>query len=467
MTTSILSGLAGKAAPHSRCFALALLAGQVLPAVAADYTARASFDVQATHNDNLRMSEENKVSVNKYLTTPLLALGASTERTTFGLTSIFYLNKYSDSRYDSNDMNIGLALNHKLENSAFGLNANYVRDSTITSEELTTGIVGDTAKRATRYMVSPSYQYFLSDKNMLQFQGSYIKQDYEASDYTAYDRASGGIDWVHSFDERLKMVLSATYSDYESEDVNYVVPLIDLPRVVQNPDGSIELDPLSILPRGSFGDQSYRTRTKEKGGQIGVDYQWSEQSLIQARLGSSESESSYPLESSQDFCSYPQYQALALFPQIRPYLGSCDREDTSDRVSTAQLAWTWQNENHDFNLNATKQTQPTSSGYTVDSLQVLSNWNYRPTELDQFGVSLTVVRNRSIDDSESVRNSAIGNRDYESASLSYRRQFGEEWFVSTIYTYSHQRYTELDTNAHGSAISLAIRYRPQAWHWAR
>lgn len=447
MRVNTSSRAAKNPAPHRRLIALVICVGAVSTGWATDYSATAGVEARPTYNDNLRMAETDKTAVYKYMLTPNIKLDAKTETTTFELASIFYFNRYDKTEFNSDDQNVLFVFNHAFESSSVGLNANLVRESTITSEVLTTGLIGDTAQRTEQYVLSPSWIYELNDTNQFQLQGSYVSQDYASEQYTPYKNTSANFDWVHIATERLKLVASLTYSNYHSDDITFDVPRTD----------TIYPGIPFVIPQGYFGSESYSTRTKDKGAQLGVDYQWSEQSMIQARAGRSKSTTSYPLKGDDVVCADPFSQVFGAI---------CDPEETTDQMSTAQLNWTWNNETQQFSLNGTKTTQPTSSGYTVDALRVGSSWSYKLTELDQIAATATLVRNRSKNASQ-VRNAAIADRDYQSASISYQRQFGQEWFVSTTYQFNRQKYTEVDFDANSNVYSVGIRYQPQAWHWAR
>lgn len=461
------SSTARRSRGHGLFLVPAVLAASTFPVHAVDYSATGSVSAVVSHHDNLRMTERNQVSVEKYLVSPIISFAAKSETSMLSLNSIFYVNRYSDDRFDSDDQNIGLSMAHEMERWTLGLNANLVRESTITSEELSSGIVGETAERAERRAISGSASYTLTDTNLLQFQGAYLDQDYDASGFTGYENSSATLDWLHIFSERWKLVLSASYTKYESEKLPELpVPYTTIIVPVERDDGSVDLVP---VPRGAYGDQSYSSITETKGGQIGIDYQWSEQSLLQARLGSSNSKSSRSTSfNNPGFCSSYDYNYISTqAPEFLIYLGGVCYDDDHSRVSTAQVSWSWNNEKQKFNLNGTKQTSPTANGYTVDSTQLRSSWSYRLTERDTLGANLTVVRNRALNEDETSRNAAIANRNYASINVSYRRQLSEKWSVSASYQYSEQEYTDLDNNAHGNVVSLTIGYKPQGWHWAR
>lgn len=462
------AGTAGRSIRSTRfhSVAFAVLAAQTLPAFAMDYAITSSIDEQVTYTDNLRMSETDKMAVSRSLTTPVISFTADSENTTIGLNTIFYFNRYSKDQYDSNDQNIGLSFAHKFERSTVSLNANLVRESTITSETLASGVVDEQARRTERYVASPSWQYYVTDADMLQLQASYTKQDYSTSGYTPYQDYGGGLDWIHIVDERLKLIASLQYSEYKSEETaRYPVPIFTLPEPIIINGQLIGVIP-DAIPRGAFGDQSYLSRIKDKGLQLGADYQLSENNLLQARLGTSWSDRTLETRSSQDFCSNDLYLYLQQFTEFQRYLGNCDTS-SKDRISTAQLSWTWTGETQSVDLSGTKQSQPTANGYTVDSTQINTNWGYKITELDLLSAELVLLRNRAIGDTSSLQNSGTADRNYGSMTLSYRHQFGENWFVSASYGYARQKYLETNVDANAKTMSLTIRYRPQEFHWAR
>lgn len=459
-------------------FVSAVFAGLAPTGFAADYSGSVTVSGDASHNDNLRMTENNKQAVNKYLLTPMFRLGADTETSTLLLTSILYFNRYDKSQFNSNDQNIGVAYTKKFENSAAGFNANVVRDSTITSETLTTGRVSESAQRTDRYQAAPYFSYTLNETNMLQLSGNYTTQNYQADGYTGYKSGSGQLDWSYIFNERLKFISTALYSDYESDDSQkYDVPISELPVPLQIGIDPVTNQPILVqrtLPAGALGQQSSATRVKEKRLQIGVDYQLSEASLVQARLGRSHTDTIHELNDPQSICGSALQAELI---QIGLQLGSgryiaaanglCDQPDSDSVQSTAELDWTWSNERQQFNLSATKANTPTANGYVVDAIQVDSFWNFKVTEADQIFAHLALVRNRTIDETTSAQNASVGNRDYVSATLGYNHQISQYWFINTSYQFSQQKYPDLDSQASSKVISLGIRYQPQEWHWSR
>ncbi|HET8709803.1 MAG TPA: hypothetical protein VFM32_00400, partial [Spongiibacteraceae bacterium] len=229
---------------------------------AADYSAGASASVDTSHNDNIRLAQNNKTSVSKYDFSPSVTFGAATETTKLNLNSNFDFNRYDRSEFDSNDQTIALDLSHKLENGSINLDAAYINNSTVTSELLTSGKIGNKAERAEQYQLSPSWIYSINETNLLQLQASYLVQDYRSNAYHGYKSAVAGIDWVHMLSERAKLITAFSYSDYQSDDIKFNVPGRDL-FVLSGIDSRIY-----SLYSGWLDQQSYSTESKVKNLQL-------------------------------------------------------------------------------------------------------------------------------------------------------------------------------------------------------
>jgi len=442
-------------------------------AFATDYAAGLSANVNASHNDNIRFTKNEKTSVRKYDAAPTLTFSASTETTNFEIDSTFDFNRYDKSEFNSDDQNIAMALSRQFESSSLSLKAAYINNSTITSELLTSGRIGEKAERAEQYQLSPQWTYSISELNLLQVQASYTAQDYHSAAYLGYKNIGSEIDWIHVANERLRWVTALTYSDYHSDETRFGVPGSGIlyPSTDPSDPGTHFATPFgsaALITPNQFGDQSYSTRTKDIGFQIGLDYQWSEQSLMKARFGRSKSDTTYPVKDLNDTCANPDYLRLVQLGLGSSVGAICDDVPrVSEKLSTAELDWTWSNERQQFNLNSTKSTQPSSNGYTVDALQVGLNWSYHLTELDRISTMLSVARNRAPNKTGSLQNGSIADRDYGSATVAYERQISEFWFLNTSFQFSEQKYTQIDYQSSARVFSLGINYRPQQWHWSR
>ena len=427
---------------------------------AADYAAGFTVDENVSHNDNIQLVKTNKIAIAKNDLSPKLTFGINTETNKAQLDSTFNFNRYDKSEFNSNDQNIALALSHQFESSSVGLNASYFHNTTLTSELLTSGRIGNKADRAEQYTLSPNWSYTLNEINLIQLSGTYTTQNYGNNAYIGYKNTGVELDWIYLINERLKWTTAATYSEYNSDNLTINVP--NATFIAASNDGNTYR-----VPADSFGQQSYSTKMKDKGIQVGLDYQWSEQSQIITRLGRTKDDTTYPIHDLDSVCTNANY--LSLPADIRAFTGAlCSNvPHSTNLLSTAEIDWTWSSELQQLGLTATKSTQPTSNGYAVDALQLGSNWSYQLSELDKISASVSLVRNRAIDKNNSRQNTSIADRDYGSATLQYQRQLNEYWFVNASFQFSEQKYTQIDSQASSRVYSLGISYKPQQWHWAR
>lgn len=265
--------------------------------------------------------------------------------------------------------------------------------------------------------------------------------------------------WVHIISDRMKFTATTIYSDYRSDDVT-----LDVPAIAGG--DALSFSPPFFFHQGDFGQQSYITKTTSSGLRVGIDYQWSEQSLIKAQIGGSHLRTSYPIRDPRAICANSIFLLLAA--DLGPVVGSaCTLQATSNTQSNAGVTWMWNGENQQLNLNATKAIQPTSNGYAVDSTQLASSWNYQPSELNSLNINLSAARNRAIDKTNSLQDSSIADRDYASATVQYARRLSENFVLNASFQFSYQKYVQIDYKASSRSYSLGLRYSPKQWHLAR
>jgi hypothetical protein len=424
---------------------------------AAEYAAGFAVNARASYNDNIRLEQRDKIAVKKYNLSPTLTLATNTETDKFELDSTFDFNRFDKSEYNSNDQRLSMAYSHQLESSSIGLDATYTHNTTTTSETLTSGRVG--TNRSELYTLSPNWTYTLTETNLIRLAGSYAIQDYQASQsasYYGHKDTSAELDWIYVLNDRFRFITAVTYSVYKYDDVELDVPT----RVVVGSD----LGGIFTIAPGALGTQSYATKTTSKGINIGLEYQWSEQSHINARFGRGLNRTSYDVQDPNQICESPFIQNLE---QSSGPFSACGLQASSGPQIAANIDWDWTTERQQFNLSANKTTQATSNGYTVDSIQVGANWSYRLSELDKMLTGVSLVRNRAIDKDNPLQNTSNADRNYGSVTLQYQRTLTENWSLIAGYVYSQQKYVDVDNQASSRVYSLGITYRPQQWLWSR
>lgn len=423
--------------------------------------ASAVVDTKAGHDDNIRLVQKDKTAVNEIDLAPQLNLDVRTENTTVHLGTIVKARRFNRSEFNSDDQNVNLSITHSSERASFGIGATYIHDSTLTSELLSSGRIGTKADRSEQYLLAPSFSYALSETNRVALTGQYASQDYGSAAYIGYSDASADLSWTYLESEQLKWILSASYSDYRSEDMEFGVPT----RTVFGISGVNGL--LYFIRPGAFGTQAYATRMQDKGLSGGFDYQFTERSLIKLRLGWAKDRLTFPINDHDNVCENPFY--LNLPADIKAATGAiCDSiPDRKTALTTAAINWSWLGENQKVVLDLSKATQPTSNGYAVDATRLKSTWSYQISELDKIILDISLAKNRAISNESTLQNTSLADRNFGTARLSYQKQISERWFADLSYQYTTQKYTQTDYEANSKTIAIGINYRPAQWFWSR
>lgn len=111
-------------------------------------------------------------------------IGARSDNYEVALANQFIINSYkSDFDLDSEDIRLDLTSNYDFnERSQFGVNGNFIYDTTLTSEldGTGTGIVQDNIRRQ-QWSVTPTWSYALSDTQMIQTSYMHLETEYDES----------------------------------------------------------------------------------------------------------------------------------------------------------------------------------------------------------------------------------------------------------------------------------------------
>jgi hypothetical protein len=401
---------------------------------AAEYTAAGSVRMEALYDNNIQWTIADAKSVSGRTLIPEFSLGAASETTTADLQLHTWFRRFSISDYDSDDQDLQLSVQHKLERQQFGLSFKTVRDSTLTSELLDSGRVAD-ARRHTQNLLQPSWTYLLSEKNLLTAQGSYSVSKYSGEQYTNYDYWQASLRWTHVLSERLRLFLETDHSDYQSAQRPFVFGFLGLAIT-----------------------QGYATSSVDNSVQIGGDYALSEALQLSLQVGRTFDKTSYEVRDPLRLCS-------SAFAPISPL---CSLQENRTQLSLLDSSLTWSaGERSQLSASASRQTQPSSDGYTLQSTQYNVNWRYQLWEAGTLSAAVTIGDNSV---SGANKNSGLArqsDRRFRYATLAYTHQLNERWSLDCKYRYQYQKYDELDRSATSKAVYLGINYRPREWRWRR
>ncbi|NNG03142.1 MAG: outer membrane beta-barrel protein [Inquilinus sp.] len=197
-----------------------VLAGRS-PAEAADWTLEAFASERVAYDDNVGFTRTGEISDESSRTTLGFDIDGGTEVLDLSLVSRFDFTYYSDeSGLDSNDQRLVGNFGYRPgELSRLGLDVEYDRDTTRTSEEDDTGrFIFDNIRREA-FEVRPSWSYQATRVDRFSLAGEYRTVDYE-SDLVDYDRYGGALDWTHDLTRSSALGVSAFGARVESDTVD-------------------------------------------------------------------------------------------------------------------------------------------------------------------------------------------------------------------------------------------------------
>lgn len=393
---------------------------------AMDYALDSALRYDASHDNNLQLSERRNSSFGQ-TASGRANLSATSERTEASVDAQLWARRYNRSGFDSDDQTVKTHFAHTAERARFALDFSAARDSTLTSELLDSGRL-QSAERHEQYSASPSASYQLGETDLITLQGSYLVSQYSGGSYTDYDYWQTQGLWTHSLSERLRAFVSLSYSDYQSQPLQYPF------------------------------EQSYASATTERGIQIGGDYQLNENFSISLLAGASRSDNDVQVQDPQQYCPLFAGTFLAgLFPL-------CALRDTETSLTTYRGSLSWSNERNQLSIDIARSTEPSSNGYVQQSDQLDLAWRYRLWEYGTLGLDTTYGQSDA-PDARSARSSEP-SRDYLYSTLSYTHALSDAWSIDCNYRYRTQKYETLD-RVESNVAFIGITWKPQSQHWSR
>ena len=195
-----------------------------LTAQSAEWSIEPSVSVREEYNDNIRLTTLPHKSVWGTSLTPAVNFSSKTEisEITGGARLNFY--RYSgEPNLDSNDQIFSLLSKYKTERNTFGLNGSYVRDSTLASELISTGVV-QARKQRGNLTLNPSWTTFASERTWftLDYQLSRVKyDDAAAAGLIDYNNQTASVSAVHRLSQQDQLSGTIYYSKYETSPANF------------------------------------------------------------------------------------------------------------------------------------------------------------------------------------------------------------------------------------------------------
>lgn len=169
---------------------------------------------EVLYSDNLLLSRDRKISTVGLVTAPKFRLERLSPTSTMALDARFEFAEYIDhSEFNSQDQFLDLQIDNAItERAAFSFGADFVRDTTLKSEQDITDEFLDDSFRFISWTVEPGFAYLLSPVDQIVVRGSYRQKEYDTNEKTDYQYFGPAIDYNHRLNEleRVTATVSAT-----------------------------------------------------------------------------------------------------------------------------------------------------------------------------------------------------------------------------------------------------------------
>jgi hypothetical protein len=190
---------------------LIALFGSVLAGIrvdAAEWYAQSSLNQQVSYDDNFDLATRSDEAESEWQSnsSAVLNVGASTASLEMQLNSVFdYAYFPETSSLNSADQAFNFNSTYQLERATVGLGADFIRDTTRTSDVNDTGLFIRANKRRQLYRVGPTWTYQVSQRDTLGAYGDYSSVSYQTKDLDSYWQTTGGFDWTHQLTARTQL----------------------------------------------------------------------------------------------------------------------------------------------------------------------------------------------------------------------------------------------------------------------
>jgi hypothetical protein len=155
------------------------------------------------YSDNLLLNRRNEVETFGSITTPELLLERTSPTSHIALNAQFQFEEYFDhSEFDSQDQLIDLDVEKALsERDTLGLDANFTRDTTLSSDQDITNRFLDESIRFIAWRATPSWTHQLTERDEFTLSASYRDVNYDSSEKTDFKYFGPAIDYRHQLNE--------------------------------------------------------------------------------------------------------------------------------------------------------------------------------------------------------------------------------------------------------------------------
>jgi len=363
---------------------------------------------QTFHDDNLRLLTTDEQAVWSVLLEPRLAGGRRIERAGIAFDAGAQFRRYpGDSELDSNDQDLHLDSYYLTERDRFGLDLDFIRDTTLTSELDETGFVQVRRRRTTRE-ASPSWIRSLGARDTLQLSYYYSSVTYDApvSEFVDYDYQTFAGTWMRRLDAKNQLHFTALYSRFEAPDIDSQTDTVGL-------QGGLERD-FSERTKGTFLAGWRRTDAQFRS-----------------------------------------------FQQFGPFLIPVQAETQSDGgLFSAEIEHRF--ERAVLKASLSRSIDPGGFGTVYQSDKVRISARFKFTERRRGGFNVYALRNEAVEGGSTAR-----DRTYYRINPFFEWDLSREWRLRGEYMYRWQEYETAQDAADSNRITFTLEYAWPRMAWSR
>lgn len=175
---------------------------------AADWYTRSNVSQQVSYNDNFDLTTRSSEADSEWWSdsTALLKVGGRTPNLEVQLNSVFDYAYFPETRsLNSADQTFNLSATYQLERATLGLGADFIRDTTRTSDVYDTGLFIGANKRRELYRVGPTWTFQMSPLDTFNAYGDYTSVSHQTKNLDSYAQINGGLGWARQLTARTQI----------------------------------------------------------------------------------------------------------------------------------------------------------------------------------------------------------------------------------------------------------------------
>lgn len=185
-----------------------------MDASAQEWKLESNLSQRMLYSDNLLLSRDREIETVGFITAPELHLERNSPTSQIAFNGRFEFAEYIDhSNFNSQDQLLNLQIDQALsERAALRLGAAFTHDTTLKSEQDTTGRSFDNSFEFINWSVAPGFAYRLTPVDEMVVRGTYRQTDYETNEKTDFQFFGPALDFSHQLNEleRVTLTIGAT-----------------------------------------------------------------------------------------------------------------------------------------------------------------------------------------------------------------------------------------------------------------